>query len=80
MSQSLPGQPINNLQLFSLLQFLISLIDGEISLFSCIGNLLRKPPNHGQFQRLHGSQVSKIAKFPVKFPVSREIIMETGPI
>jgi hypothetical protein len=56
----------------------ISLLSKIISLLIFAGNLLRSRCGTGAF-RLHiASKSVEIAEFPVNFPVSRELQVETG--
>jgi hypothetical protein len=55
-----------------------SLLPKIISLLSCVGNLLRSDCSTGVFRLQIVSENFEIAKFPVNFPVSRELPVETG--
>ena len=49
------------------------------SLFCCVGNFRQKPCGGAINCRLYRSQSRDFAKFPVKFPVSRENGQSRGP-
>ena len=59
-----------------LLEF--SLLPKIISLLIFAGNLLRNGCGTGVFRLQIASKSVEIAKFPVNFPVSRELQVETG--
>ena len=56
----------------------ISLLPKIFSLLICVGNLPRSGCGTGGFRTDFASKSPKIAKFPVNFPVSRELQVETG--
>jgi hypothetical protein len=55
-----------------------SLLPKIISLLIRVGNLLRNGCGTGVFRSEMASKSVEIAKFPVNFPVSRELQVETG--
>jgi hypothetical protein len=65
---------------FPVLAFLLefSLLPKIISLLIFAGNLLRNGCGTGVFRLQIASKSVEIAKFPVNFPVSRELQVETG--
>jgi hypothetical protein len=62
----------------SLLFAFRSLLFENFSLLFFLGNLVRSRCGTAAFQREVASKGPKIAKFPVNFPVSRELSLETG--
>jgi len=62
----------------SLLSILNSLFVRKKSLLCFLGNLPRSGCGTGVFRSEIASKSVEIAKFPVNFPVSRELQVETG--
>jgi hypothetical protein len=71
-------------RMFCVLQFLFlnyqSLFEVKISLFLTPGNWSKKPDDLLEICSGSTGKTENFAKFPVKFPVSRELRSETGPI
>jgi hypothetical protein len=63
---------------FSLFLPEVSLLPKKISLLIFAGNLPRSGCGTGVFHSEIASKSVEIAKFPVNFPVSRELQVETG--
>ena len=57
-----------------------SLFAGKISLFLILGNSPKNLDDPLEICSSNGFNIPPFAKFPVKFPVSREWRSETGPI
>jgi hypothetical protein len=56
----------------------ISLLPKIFSLLICVGNLPKSGCGTGVFRTEIASRIPKTAKFPVNFPDSRELQVETG--
>jgi hypothetical protein len=63
---------------FSLLMRFRSLLSENLSLLIFSGNLMRNRCSTAVYQWITASKSLEIAKYPVNFPVSRELAAETG--